>query len=131
MKQQEIEEFCKKARLLSKRDLDGTIVIVFRSVLTKKEEAISSTELAKLSGLHRLTVRHHLERLKESGLLEEQKGKYKMKFNSIEGYIEFRRKKMMQMFKELESMAGKIDKEFLQGDEIEKKREYRRKIEIQ
>ncbi|MCC7552546.1 ArsR family transcriptional regulator [Candidatus Micrarchaeota archaeon] len=123
MNQKEIEEFCKKARLLSKRDTEGTTVIVFKSVLCKKEEPITSTELSKLSGLHRLTVRHHLERLKEQGLLEEKKGKYKMKFNSIEDYVDFRRKKMIRMFEELENMAERMDKEFIITEK-------RRKIEI-
>ncbi|MFA5382991.1 MAG: hypothetical protein WC356_07525 [Candidatus Micrarchaeia archaeon] len=128
MNQKEIMEFCKKAKLLSKRDTDGTIIIVFRSVLNKREEPIGSTELAKLSGLHRLTVRHHLERLRELDLLEERKGKYKLRFDLIEDYIEYRRKKMLKMFEELENIAGKMDKEFLNaGEENERKR---RRIEI-
>ncbi len=114
MKQSEMLEFCKKAKLISKRDTDGTIIIVFKLVLNNEEDTIGSTELARLCGLHRLTVRHHLERLRESGLLEERKGKYKMRFDSIEDYIEYRRRKMLRMFKELEDIAERMDKEFFE-----------------
>ena len=132
MREKELIEFCKKTKLLSGRDTDRTVVIVFREVLDKGENPVGSTELARLSGLHRLTVRHHLERLREMGLLEENKGKYSMKFDTLEEYIEYRRRKMLQIFKELENIAERMDREFFGIGEINvKERKKGRKIEIE
>ena len=73
-----------------------------------------------------------MERLKEMGLLEEKKGKYRMKFDSLEEYIEYRRKRMLRMFDELEDMAERMDKEFFGIGGIHvKERKKERKIEIE
>lgn len=115
MMDDELIKFCRINRLLNNRDTDKTVVRVFRIVLKVKD--VGSSEIEKMSGIKRLTARHHLERLKECGLLIERKGRYYLKFNSIEDYIEYRRRKMIRMFEELEQMAESIDREYYEEDE--------------
>ena len=51
MKEKELIEFCKKTRLLSNRDTDRTVVIVFKEVLdnSKKSDFISKLLSSRLS----------------------------------------------------------------------------------
>ncbi|MCD6279813.1 helix-turn-helix transcriptional regulator [Candidatus Micrarchaeota archaeon] len=128
----EIVEFCKKVNLISRRDIDKTVIVVLRSVLSMGYP-VGSTELARISGLHRLTCRYHLERLKDFGLLDEENGKYKMHFSSIREYVVYRRNEMLAMFREVEEIAKRMDEEFSgvwgEDDEQRGKKRKRKKRE--
>jgi len=108
---EEMIRLCKLLKMKSGRDIDNTSVIIFRTVLTIYNDNITSSIISHLTGMHRLTVRHHLEKMKEMGFLEEDRGKYITKFDNLKGYIEHRKKIMLKVFDEMEQIAECLDKE--------------------
>jgi DNA-binding transcriptional ArsR family regulator len=108
---EEMIRLCKLLKMKSGRDIGNTSVIIFRTVLTIHNDNISSSIISHLTGMHRLTVRHHLEKMKEMGFLEEDKGKYSTKFDNLRGYIKHRKKIMLKVFDEMEQIAECLDKE--------------------
>ncbi|MCC7570976.1 hypothetical protein KO465_06570 [Candidatus Micrarchaeota archaeon] len=107
----EIIMLCKVMEMKTSRDIDDTSITIFKTILSISDTPISSSVVSHLTGVHRLTVRHHLERMKDIGYLKEKKGKYIIKFESLRDYVHFKKKLMIKTYEELEKIAMEIDKE--------------------
>lgn len=109
----ELRELCKQLRLLSARDTEGTLAQVLKVVVQKK--VVGGTELARISGLNRITCIHHLKRLESAGMVKREGRKYKMRFASMRTYVKEIRIEMEKMLAESEERAAAIDREFCLG----------------
>ncbi|MCD6227263.1 hypothetical protein J7J90_02095 [Candidatus Micrarchaeota archaeon] len=107
---EELIKLCEMIHMKNNRDTENTSVTIFKVVLSFSNRPISSSTISYITGVHRLTVRHHLEKMKTIGFLREEKGKYVVRFKTLRDYIEYKKKMMLKRFKELERIADKIDK---------------------
>jgi len=115
----ELEVFCRRMRIISTRDMDGTVTVVFRSMLEEgRQQPVGSSELAKSTCLNRVTIIHHLQRLEQMGLVEHTQRKYRLRVSGLCEAVEQMRSDMMRSFEEAEEIARSLDREFLlAGDE--------------
>ncbi|MCL6088960.1 MAG: helix-turn-helix domain-containing protein [Candidatus Marsarchaeota archaeon] len=110
-----LESFCRSMRILSARDMDGTVTVVFRSMLTEGRQPVGSSELAQLTRLNRVTIIHHLQRLEQMGLVEHTERKYRLRVHDLSEAVEQMREEMMRSFEEAEVMALELDRQFMLG----------------
>ena len=97
--------------LFGLRDRDSSCFRIFITLLkrTRRNEAISSDEIAERLGLSRGTVIHHLTKLMNSGIVVREKGGYLLKENSLEGVIKDMKRDVEAMFEKLREVAKEID----------------------
>ena len=83
----ELERLLRFAGIVSERDVDNTVVEIMRSLVAASRErdfeGIRSGELAKKSGLNRITCIHHLQRLEKAGLVEKENEHYELRLKSF------------------------------------------------
>ena len=110
----EFERLCRSLRILNTRDMDGTVTVVFRSILiSSRERPIGSSELAKTTRLNRVTVIHHLQRLERLGVLEHELHKYRLRVSGLQQAVAQMREEMMRSVQEAETLALDLDREFM------------------
>ncbi|MBR9702564.1 winged helix-turn-helix transcriptional regulator [Candidatus Woesearchaeota archaeon] len=75
--------------LFSLRDKDRSCFRIFITLIHSMRQGaqLSSDEIAHLTGLTRGTVVHHLNKLMAGGIVEMDRGRYVLTFNSIEELI--------------------------------------------
>jgi DNA-binding MarR family transcriptional regulator len=109
----DIEGFCKVLHILTKRDIDGTVTTVIRSMLIHSpDEPIGSSDLAELTNLKRVTIIHHLKRLEKCGVVQKVDHRYKVCPLGFEALVRKRRQEAEEMFDEAEELARRLDQEF-------------------
>ena len=112
------ERLCRSLRILNTRDMDGTVTVVFRSILVSaRERPIGSSELAKTTRLNRVTIIHHLQRLERLGVLEHERHKYRLRVSGLSEMVERMQTEMLESLSEARSMAVELDRHFLQMSE--------------
>ncbi|MFH1285338.1 MAG: helix-turn-helix domain-containing protein [Candidatus Micrarchaeota archaeon] len=115
----EVEELCRMLNLVSGRDTDKTVVEVFRNFLREfaeeKERGVGSSELARVSGINRITCIHHLVRLERAGVVVKEGTRYYLRGENVEDVVEEMRTEVESMFREFEEMAKQIDMEFMKA----------------
>lgn len=110
---EELVKLCKYMRIMSDRDTDATVTQVLKTMMIAgRDKPVGGSELAKMSGLNRITVLHHLKRLESAGVVKKEETKYIMQpKNAEEMLLEFR-SEMDKMFSEMDDLAREIDREF-------------------
>src|SRR3989338_170530 len=82
---EELVKLCKYMRVMSDRDTDATVTQVLKTMMIAgRDKAVGGSELAKISGLNRITVIHHLKRLESAGLVKREETKYIMQPKNAE-----------------------------------------------
>ncbi|MCX8195157.1 MAG: winged helix-turn-helix domain-containing protein [Candidatus Micrarchaeota archaeon] len=106
----EISELCRMMRLMSDRDVDATLAQVLKTMMIySRQRPVGGSELARISGINRITILHHLGRLRKAGFVEKSGGKYILRVSSAEDMIIEFRKEMERLFSEMDEMAREID----------------------
>ncbi|MFH1306622.1 MAG: hypothetical protein ABIH83_03125 [Candidatus Micrarchaeota archaeon] len=109
----ELERLCRSIRLVSRRDLDGTVTTVIRTMLEESADSpIGSSELAGLARLNRITVMHHLKRLENAGIVQRKQHKYLILPSGFSEIVRRMRGEMDMMMNEAEVLAERIDDEY-------------------
>lgn len=109
----EIEGLCKALHIITKRDTDGTVTTVIRTMLTKSAgQPIGSSELADLTHLKRVTIIHHLKRLLKSGLVRKQEHKYVLCPSGFLEIVRQKRAEAEEMFDDAERLAKSLDSQY-------------------
>lgn len=125
----ELVELCKMMRLMSERDVDATLAQVLKAMMVRcREGPVGGSELAKASGINRITIIHHLKRLEGAGFVRRSEGKYLLRVQSAEGMLMEFRKEMEQAFTEMDELAREIDEQFSQMDREFDERHRRRRL---
>ncbi|VVB65576.1 Uncharacterised protein [Candidatus Gugararchaeum adminiculabundum] len=121
-----VERFCESIGVVSGRDTDKTAAEVFRALVQfGKGKPIGGSEIARVSGINRITCLHHLKRFEEAGLVKNLNGEYLLSGPSIEDIVEQFRRDAQEMFGFIEGMARQLDSEFripISGQEMGKRR---------
>jgi predicted transcriptional regulator len=111
----ELVELCRMMRLMSERDVDATLAQVLKTMLVSaRDRPVGGSELAKASGINRITIIHHLKRLEIAGFVRRDEGKYIMRVHSAEDMLMEFRKEMEETFAEMDELAREIDEQFEQ-----------------
>lgn len=99
--------------LFTLRDKDSSCYRIFVELLknTKVNHALSSDDIALNLSLSRGTVIHHLNRLMNSGLVEYEKGKYKLRVSNLEALINEIERDIQRTFQDIKEIAKRIDSE--------------------
>lgn len=109
----ELVELCRKMRLMSERDVDATLAQVLRTMMVSaRDRPVGGSELAKSSGINRITIIHHLRRLEVAGFVRREEGKYVMRVRSAEDMLMEFRREMELAFTEMDELAREIDGQF-------------------
>jgi len=125
---EELSELCRMMRLMSERDVDATLPQVLKAMLLcSRDGPVGGSELARASGINRITILHHLRRLESAGFVERREGKYALRVSSAEDMLMEFRKEMERAFAEMDEMAREIDAHFeqLEREMAERQRRYR------
>ena len=98
--------------LFNLRDKDSSCFRIFIELLknSKKEEGLSSDEIAAKSNLSRGTVVHHLNRLIESGLVVVDKNRYQLRESHLSILVEELKKDINRTMDDLKKIAENIDR---------------------
>jgi len=104
---------CRMMRLMSGRDTDATLPQVLKVMLVhSRREPVGGSELAKISGLNRITILHHLKRLEGAGFVVRKESGYVLRVQTAEEMLLEFRKEMEEAFAEMDELAREIDSNF-------------------
>lgn len=97
--------------LFGLRDKDSSCFRVFITLMknTKRNDSISSDEIAERLHLSRGTVVHHLNNLMNSGIVIRERNGYLLRENNLSGIIKDMKRDMESVFDELKRTAKEID----------------------
>jgi hypothetical protein len=108
----ELEEFSQMLNMVSRRDINGTGLQVFRWILENRMQTISSSRMSETCDMNRLTCLHHLKRMEELGIVRNVDGRYVMESESMEQYIDRLEKEAEETFAALRQLAKSIDRKY-------------------
>ena len=108
-----LQIFSNTLGLFNDRDRERSCFRIFVELVKaeKERERLSSDELAENANLSRATVIHHIEKLEDFGLIKERKHRYYLAKTNFEDLIDFLKKDMDDIFKDLKRQAKYLDKE--------------------
>ena len=97
--------------LFSVRDKDSSCFRVFITLVrkAKRNEAVSSDDIAERLHLTRGTVVHHLTKLMDSGLVIREKEGYLLRESNLQHVVKNIQRDVRALFLEMEEVAKDID----------------------
>lgn len=107
-----LQWLCRSIGLFTRRDRDNSCFRVFIELLkeTKRGNALSSDELAARLSIVRGTVVHHLNRLRESGIVKMERRRYSLRADSLHGLVSGLKRDACVTLDQLEKVASELDK---------------------
>lgn len=108
---QELQWLGNSLGLFGLRDRDSSCFRVFITLVrkAKRNEPISSDDIAERLKLTRGTVVHHLTKLMDSGIVIRERSGYLLREANLQKVISDIRNDMENMFSELQEVAKEID----------------------
>ena len=108
---EDLQFFGNSLGLFNMRDKDKSCFRVFIELLkaAKRKQPISSDELAYRLNLTRGTVVHHINRLRDSGIVIHDGRRYFLRVDKLETLIDEIRKDMLRTIDDLQGIAKEID----------------------
>ena len=99
--------------LFNLRDKDKSRFRIFITLLKslKRQEGMSSDELAEALGISRATIIHHLDSLMEAGIVENNHSKYMLRVDNLEELLTELQEDLDKTMVELKEIARNVDKE--------------------
>jgi len=109
---QELQWFGSTLGLFNLRDKDRSCFRIFIELTkaAKKNNLLSSDELAFKLELSRGTVVHHLNKLMQSGIVINQHNRYLLRVDNLKSLVDEIRKDIKRTIDDLEDIAIEIDK---------------------
>ncbi len=108
---QELQWLGNSLGLFNLRDKDSSCFRVFITLVrkAKRNETISSDEIAERLNLSRGTVVHHLTKLMNSGIVVREKEGYLLRESNLRDVVKDIQRDMESMFSQLREVAREID----------------------
>ena len=108
---QELQWLGSSLGLFSLRDKDRSCYRVFIALIkaVKKDEGMTSDEIAYQLGLTRGTVVHHINNLLSAGIVIDKNGRYYLREKSIEKMIQQMKADITKTYDDMIDVAKKID----------------------
>jgi len=99
--------------LFGERDKEKSCFRVFIELIkaSRKQQALTSDDIAIRSHLSRATVIHHLNRLIESGIVVPYENKYLLRTDNLEELVEEVKRDTLRLFDDIRTMAEELDEE--------------------
>src|SRR3989338_7072996 len=109
---QELQFFGQSLGLFNLRDKDKSCFRIFIELLksAKKQEQLTSDEIAEKLSLSRGTVIHHMNKLMESGIVVHEKNRYLLRVDNLSTLINEVEKDIQRTCNDLKEIANEIDK---------------------
>lgn len=109
---EELRWFGSSLGLFNLRDKDSSCYRIFVELLkaARKNQGLTSDELAKILNLSRGTIIYHINKLVEAGLVISEKNKYFLRESNLSVLINELKKDMDRTYTDLENVAKDIDK---------------------
>lgn len=110
---QELQWLGSSLGLFNLRDKDKSCFRIFIELVknTKRDQALTSDELAYRLELSRGTVVHHLHKLLDSGIVVNEQRGYMLRNNSLQELMDEVEQDVKRTFSELRKIAEDIDKD--------------------
>jgi len=110
----ELEQFCRSLQIVTRRDTDGTVTTVIRTMMTEfPQDSVGSTELAQKTNLNRVTILHHLKRLQDAGIVQKYERRYRLSPHGFGEVVRKMREQTEQMFSQAQDLARKLDEQYM------------------
>lgn len=108
---EELQWISNSLGLFNSRDKDNSCFRIFIEMIktTKANNPVTSDELAFKTRLSRGTVVHHLNKMKESGLIINNSGGYLLRVGKLEAVIDEIQKDLNRACDDLRNIAKDID----------------------
>lgn len=109
----ELQYFGNSLGLFGMRDKDKSCFRIFVELLksAKRKRPLSSDELAYRLGLSRGTVVHHINKLKNSGIVIYDEGRYYLRVDKLEDLIKEIKRDLLRTIDDLSEIAKEIDEQ--------------------
>lgn len=109
---QKLQAFSKSLGLFTERDKERSCFRMFILLLkaTKKDEPMTSDELAYKLNLSRGTVIHHLNKLIDAGIANSKYNKYLLRTSSLSELVNLIKKDVCDEIKKIDNLAKELDK---------------------
>ena len=105
----DIEWLCCSLGFFETIDKEKTAAKIFKFLLKNSGEEAKSTEIAKVVGVSRGAVVNHLNRMIESGLIENRGNRYRIRGSTAYSMVMEIKEDVDRVFKKLEKVAWEID----------------------
>ncbi|MBN1645999.1 ArsR family transcriptional regulator [Candidatus Woesearchaeota archaeon] len=98
--------------LFNLRDKDKSCFRIFITLVRnlKTKTGLTSDEIAMMTGLTRGTVVHHLNKMMASGIVFNERGKYYLTVENLEGLVELVQKNVNNTMEEIKKVAQHVDR---------------------
>lgn len=108
---EELKWFGNSLGLFGLRDRDSSCFRIFITLVksSRKNDPISSDQIAEKLNLTRGTVVHHLKKLMDSGIVLREKEGYLLRENSMENIVKDIQRDIQSIMADLENVAKEID----------------------
>lgn len=108
---QELQWLGNSLGLFNLRDKDKSCFRIFIELLkaAKRNQPLSSDEIALRLNLSRGTVVHHLHRLIETGIVVTEENRYMLRVDNLKTLVDELEKDIRRMTEDLKEIAGNID----------------------
>ena len=108
---QELQWLGNSLGLFNLRDKDSSCFRIFITLVkrTKRNETLSSDEIAERLNLSRGTVVHHLTKLMDSGIVIRERSGYLLRENNLQNVVKDIQRDIDTVFSELKEVAEDID----------------------
>jgi predicted transcriptional regulator len=108
---QDLKWFAHSLGLFNLRDKDKSCFRIFIEILksAKRQDYLTSDELADKLGLSRGTVIHHIHKLVDAGIVIPQRNTYLLRVDNLKALVDELRKDLRRTMDDLEQVAEQID----------------------
>lgn len=108
---QELQWLGNSLGLFNLRDRDSSCFRVFITLVrrAKRNEVLSSDQIANRLHLSRSTVVHHLTKLMDSGIVIREKGGYLLRESNLQDLVRDIQRDIEAVFSDLQNVAQEID----------------------
>lgn len=108
---QQLQWLANSLGLFNLRDKDRSCFRLFIELvkLSRREDVVSSDELAARLGLSRGTVVHHLNKLLETGLIINNRNRYELRVSTLEQLIDIVQQDYLKVFSDMKRVAKDLD----------------------
>ncbi len=109
---EDLQWFGTSLGLFNLRDKDKTCFRVFIELIkaAKRQEPISSDDIANKLGISRATVIHHINKLVDSGLVVVDRNKYILRVSNLRALVDELSKDTERTLNDLREIAKEIDR---------------------
>lgn len=109
---EELQWFGNSLGLFNLRDKDKSCFRIFIELIksAKKNQPVTSDDIAEKLGLSRGTVIHHINKLIDAGIVIVDRNKYMLRVDNLETLVEEIKKDVVRTVDDLRQVAEDIDK---------------------